>query len=266
MNSYDLSRKWFDWCYANPDITRPAHTALYFFCVEHCNRLGWKEKFGLPTSMAKEAIGIHSYNTYIKTLNDLIGFGFIKMIQKSTNQYSSNIIALTSFDKETDKALDKALLYQNLTKHSTKHITKQSESTVQSTVQSIDSIIKQLTINKEQINNKQKEELIALVSEFTIQTNNTFDFKKSLIDMGVSNKIVMDWMKVRKTKKATNTETAFNAIVSEIVKTNLTPEECIKISVENNWSGFKSEWIKNNNQTQQHRKGLDVDWSKNPYA
>lgn len=146
MNSYELSRCWFDWCFENPDKISPNHTALYFFCVEHCNRLGWKEKFGLPTTMAKEAIGIRSYNTYINTLNDLVEFGFIKMIEKSKNQYSSNIIALSKFNKALDKALDKAFV---------KHMIKQSESTSES----ISSIDKQLTINKEPINNIEQRKL-----------------------------------------------------------------------------------------------------------
>lgn len=119
MNSYDLSRNFFNWCFENPEKISPNHTALYFFCIEHCNRLGWKEKFGLPTTMAKEAIGIRSYNTYINTLNDLVEFGFIKLIEKSKNQFSSNIIALSKFNKAHDKALDKALI---------KHGTKQRES------------------------------------------------------------------------------------------------------------------------------------------
>jgi len=131
MNSYELSRKWFDWCFENPDRINPNHSALYFFAIEHCNRLGWRQKFGFPTEMAKDAIGIRSYNTYIKTLNDLVEFGFIKMIEKSKNQYSSNIIALSNFDKALDKALDKAI---------SKATKKQDES--------IDSIIK--PINQEQ--------------------------------------------------------------------------------------------------------------------
>ena len=143
MNGYELSRNWFDWCFENPEKISPNHSALYFFCIEHCNRLGWKEKFGLPTTMAKEAIGIRSYNTYIKTLNELVEFGFIKMIEKSKNQFSSNIIALSNFDKAVNKALDKALI---------KHKTKQRES--------IDSIDKQET-NKpnETINNIEDRKL-----------------------------------------------------------------------------------------------------------
>jgi len=139
MNGYELSRNWFDWSFENPEKVSPNHSALYFFAIEHCNRLGWREKFGFPTEMAKDAIGIKSYTTYIKTLNDLVDWGFINMIERSKNQYSSNIIALTNFDKALDKALDKAIV---------KHAVKQVESTCESIV----SINKQLTINKETIN------------------------------------------------------------------------------------------------------------------
>jgi hypothetical protein len=123
MTGYDLSRNWFDWAFEHPEKINPNHSALYFFIIEHCNRLGWRQKFGLPTTMAKEAIGMRSYNTYIKTLNDLIEFGFIELIEKSKNQYSSNIIAISNFDKALDKALDKAII---------NHITKQDESTGES--------------------------------------------------------------------------------------------------------------------------------------
>jgi len=140
MNGYELSRNWFDWCFENPEKIKPNHTALYFFAVEHCNRLGWKKKYGMPTTMAMEAIGIKSYNTYINTLNDLVEWGFIEMIQRSKNQYSANIVALSNFDKALDKALDEALI---------KHASKQSESTRQSTC----SIDKQL--NKEQLTSEE---------------------------------------------------------------------------------------------------------------
>lgn len=133
MTSYELSRQFFDWSFENPEKVNTNHIALYFFIIEHCNRLGWKEKFGLPTTMAKEAIGIRNYRTYINTLNDLIEFGFIKLIEKSKNQYSSNIIAIVKNTKAHTKALDKARQKQ-----------------LQKQVQSIDSINKQL--NKEQLN------------------------------------------------------------------------------------------------------------------
>ena len=67
---------------------------------------------------------VESYNTYIKTFKELDSFGFIKVLQKSSNQYSSNIIALSKFDKATSKqhesnskALDKATLKQVQKQH-----------------------------------------------------------------------------------------------------------------------------------------------------
>lgn len=131
MNIYELSRQFWDYCYQNTGEVKPNHIALYFFIIEHCNRLGWKEKFGLPSHMAMEAISIKSHNTFISTLNDLIRFGFIVLHEKSRNQFTSNIIALSKKEKAQYKALDEAMI---------KHSTKQSESTIQSTVQSIDSI------------------------------------------------------------------------------------------------------------------------------
>jgi hypothetical protein len=121
MNSYELSRKFWDFAFENPDRIKPIHAAIYFFAIEHCNRLGWKEKFGLPSQMVMEAIGVKNWRTYSQGLNELIEFDFIKLIEKSTNQYSSNIIAIVNFTKADTKALDKALQ---------KHGTKQGQSIV----------------------------------------------------------------------------------------------------------------------------------------
>jgi hypothetical protein len=147
MNNFELSRNWFNFSYENPDLIRPIHTAIYFFALDHANRMGNKEKFGFPTTMVMEAIGVKSYNTYIDAFSQIVEWGFIKLIEKSKNQFSSNIIAISKNNKALDKALDKALIT-----HSIKHTSKQSESTEQSIVQSTDSIIKQ-------VNNKTNKQI-----------------------------------------------------------------------------------------------------------
>ena len=140
MNGYELSRGFCDWAFENPHKIKPIHYAIYFFSIEHCNRLGWKRSFGLPSQMVMEAIGVKNWRTYSAGLNDLVDFGFVEMLERSKNQYSSNIIAIVNFTKAPTKALDKALQ-----KHSTKHSTKQGQSIV--------SIDKQETIKQETINN-----------------------------------------------------------------------------------------------------------------
>ena len=222
QTGYELSRQWFDFSFENPDKIKPIHTAIYFFACEHCNRLGGKDKFGLPSIMTMEAIGVKSHNTYMKAFNDLIEWGFITLHQKSTNQYSANIIALSKYNKALDKALDKA---------SIKHNTKQSESTVQST----DDIVKQ--INNKQINNKQKR----------------FNFRKELIEKGANDDLVSEWLRVRKDKKATNTKTALNSFISQVEKSGLDINKVLEQCVINSWKGFKSEWIKKEMKTKPNR-------------
>lgn len=132
ITGYDLSRNWFDWCFENPELINPNHTALYFFIIEHCNRMGWKEKFGLPSEMTMNAIGVKNWKTYKKSFEFLVTYGFIKVLERSKNQYSANVIAIVKNTKAHTKALSKAIQ---------KHSQKQVKSTV-----GIDKPINLLTI------------------------------------------------------------------------------------------------------------------------
>ena len=89
--------------------------------------------------------------------------------------------------------------------------------------------IKDINISPTEINNKGKR----------------FDFKQSLIEIGVLPEVAEDWMQVRKAAKATNTETAFNRIKHEIEKSGLSANECITIAVSRSWRGFQADWIAN---------------------
>lgn len=130
LDYYNLMRNFWDFAFENPEVIKPVHCALYAFAVEHCNRLGWKQKFGLPASMVLDAIGIKSYSVYKKTFDDLVDFGFIEVIQYSKNQHSSNVVALKENYKANYKAYDKANVKhvtKQLTKHITTHLTKHGE-------------------------------------------------------------------------------------------------------------------------------------------
>ena len=73
--------------------------------------------------------------------------------------------------------------------------------------------------------------------------NNNFNFKKSLLDLGVESNTVRDWLLVRKTKKATNTETSFKNIANQINKSSITADECIKLAIYKDWKGFNASWV-----------------------
>lgn len=145
MNSFELSRAWFNWSFENPEKIKPIHTAIYFFAIEHCNRLGSKKKFGFPSQMTMEAIGVKKHQTYSKAFKEIIEWGFIDLIQESRNQYSANIISISAVPKNgkaRGKALDKAFI---------KHGAKQGQSTGQSKVD-IDKPINHKPRNQETIN------------------------------------------------------------------------------------------------------------------
>lgn len=70
-----------------------------------------------------------------------------------------------------------------------------------------------------------------------------FNFKKSLLNYGFKESLVNDFMKIRKNKKATDTETAYNSLILEIEKTGREKDEVLRIIVERDWKGFKAEWL-----------------------
>lgn len=72
-----------------------------------------------------------------------------------------------------------------------------------------------------------------------------FIFKKALLDYGFRENLVDDWLMVRRTKKAANTETAFNGFITELEKEACDPNEVLTTCIQNSWSGFKHKWLKN---------------------
>lgn len=70
-----------------------------------------------------------------------------------------------------------------------------------------------------------------------------FDFRKALIDLGVTAQVADDWLAVRKTKRATNTETAFRSIAAQIEKSGKPADDCIRFAAEHSWSGFRASWM-----------------------
>ena len=131
MNGYEATRAWYNFKFDNPSQVKHIHSDFYFYLLDQWNRLGQKKEFGLPTQMTMEALGIGSYNTYKKALNDLVDFGFVKIVSESKNQHQSKIVALSKIDKATDKALDKA--------------------TIKATDKATDTIIEQETIEQKTI-------------------------------------------------------------------------------------------------------------------
>ena len=74
-----------------------------------------------------------------------------------------------------------------------------------------------------------------------------FSFRSALLLYGFNENLVDEWLRVRKAKKAVNTETAFKGFITEIRKSNLPINKILEICVSSSWSGFKIEYLQNKN-------------------
>ncbi len=141
MNIYDLTRSWFDFSFEKTEA-KVQHTAIFMWCLELNNRLGWKKEFGLPTHDTMEGLSIGNKGTYHQALKDLQDWGFITIVKESKNQYQSCIIKINEKCRvKKATALDSALI-----QHSTQH-----SSSIGVGIVPIDKPINQLTnkpINK----------------------------------------------------------------------------------------------------------------------
>lgn len=83
--------------------------------------------------------------------------------------------------------------------------------------------------------------------ENEIKENNNkalpFKFFDSLISLGAEKQLVSDWIAVRKTKKLSNTKTAFDNFKIEVEKSSKNINEVLKECVINSWGGFKANWL-----------------------
>ena len=97
------------------------------------------------------------------------------------------------------------------------------------------------SINKFEANSENENE-----NDIDIDNDNNikkFSFLKELLSIGVERKIAEEWIKVRKNKKLTQTETAFLRTKAEIDKSGRSANDCITLCVERSWGGFKADWI-----------------------
>lgn len=100
------------------------------------------------------------------------------------------------------------------------------------------------------------EEVEVMEEEKEEVNTQKFSFKNSLKNYGFDEKLINDWLIVRKNKKASNTETAFNKFISEVEKIEKVPiNEILGLCVEKSWSGFKAEWFNNINSQTNGRTG-----------
>lgn len=91
------------------------------------------------------------------------------------------------------------------------------------------------------------QEPLTSINDIDSDKPKRFDFNKALRDCGGLRELVDAFMAIRKTKKATNTEKAFDLFMNNVNKSNMNLNQVLEICIQRDWKGFDPSWLKNQN-------------------
>lgn len=186
----------------------------------------WDEKLGKKSEAGLKSAGIKAFN---KELPSLIEKGIDKISSADhLNEYGRCMKYMAESHGTHHYYYYEAFAYWH-----------KEQSTKTTPVESVENNSTKSTVNVN-VNDNVTVNDILLEKE-----TKDFNFKNSLLDYGFEKQLVDDWLKVRKTKKATNTETSYKAFIKEIEKCVGNPNEILSLCIEKDWKGFKSSWIDN---------------------
>ena len=86
-----------------------------------------------------------------------------------------------------------------------------------------------------------------------------FNFRKAMLSEGFTPELVDEWLKIRKAKKAVNTERAFKTFIEQVRKTNQDINTVLSIIVQKQWKGFEADWLHNTQATLQSPQQTIID-------
>lgn len=231
MNGFEQIKSFYSWVFNNPDKVRPTHISLYLFLLNQNNRSMWVEWFKCPYDLAMQGACIGNKNTYYKCLDDLQFNGLIEY-KKGINNFKSPLIKLIRL-YESEPLTEQVTVPQS-EPQTEKQTVPQSEP--------LSELLNKNTYKLITSNFKLVNDNITKWIENETPTADKFSFFNSMINLGAKKDLVNDWLKVRKTKKLTNTETAFNNLKIEFEKSGKEVNEILTKCITDSWGGFKASW------------------------
>lgn len=106
-------------------------------------------------------------------------------------------------------------------------------------IEDLDVEFEEIVVNKNQLSIldeiKEKEKIS--------DKKEKFNFRKEMISLGFEEELVLDWLAVRKTKKATNTKTALKTFLNQVKQSGKDQNYVLEYCVSKSWSGFKAIWL-----------------------
>ena len=90
-----------------------------------------------------------------------------------------------------------------------------------------------------------------------------FNFRQAMLSAGFAADLTEDWLKIRKAKKAVNSERAFKIFLEQVQRTGRDKNEVLALVVQKQWKGFESSWVQSTQQSHNSQQPVIIDQNGN---
>ena len=90
-----------------------------------------------------------------------------------------------------------------------------------------------------------------------------FSFKQAMLSAGFAADLTEEWLKIRKAKKAINSERAFKIFLEQVQRTGQDKNAILALVVQKQWKGFEANWIQSAQQSHNPQEPVIIDQNGN---
>ena len=90
-----------------------------------------------------------------------------------------------------------------------------------------------------------------------------FNFKQAMLSAGFAADLTEEWLKIRKAKKAVNSELAFKTFLGHVQRTGRDKNEILALVVQKQWKGFEANWVQSAQQSHNPQEPVIIDQNGN---
>ena len=90
-----------------------------------------------------------------------------------------------------------------------------------------------------------------------------FNFRQAMLSAGFAADLTEDWLRIRKTKKAVNSERAFKIFLEQVQRTGQDKNTILALVVQKQWKGFEASWVHSAQQSHNPQEPVIIDQNGN---
>ena len=90
-----------------------------------------------------------------------------------------------------------------------------------------------------------------------------FNFRQAMLSAGFAADLTEEWLKIRKAKKAVNSELAFKIFLEQVQRTGQDKNAILALIVQKQWKGFNASWVQNAQQKHNPQEPVIIDQNGN---